>query len=149
MATKASLLTDLYSFLKTSLSSITDPISGKRGSSSAFIMTSYPQREVKYPLITIKCTNFKGPRAGMQTTAQDISLTIEIRIWARNEKEKDDLFIAVQNQLASVQFSAGTGSVAKDFHNFNVLSGTEIDEPGEQGIKSRILQLSYQFYNVV
>jgi hypothetical protein len=149
MATKATLLTDLYSFLKTALAGISDPVSNSRGSTSKFIMTSYPQREVKYPLITIKCTNFEAPRAGMQTTAQDIKLTVELRIWARNEKEKDSLFIAVQNALADCQFTAETGSVANDFHNFNVLSGIEIDEPGEQGIKSRILQLNYQFYNLL
>ena len=110
-------------------------------------MTSYPQRETKYPLITIKCTNFEAPRSGMQTTAQDIKLTIEIRIWARNEKEKDTLFMGVQNALDSAQFTTD-GSVSNDFHNFNVIYGIEIDEPGEQGIKSRILQLKYEFYNI-
>jgi len=148
MANKTTLLNDLFNFIKTNLSSVTDPIAGSRGNSSAFIMTRYPQREVKYPLITIKCTNFEAPRAGMQTTAQDIKLTIEVRIWARNQKEKDTLFMQVQNALDSAQFTASTGSVANDFHNFNVLSGIEIDEPGEQGIKSRILQLRYEFYNI-
>jgi hypothetical protein len=148
MATKSNLLADLFSFIKTSLSTITDPISSKRKATSKFIMTSYPQKETQYPLITIKCTNYQAPRSGMQTTAQDIKLTIEIRIWATNEKQKDDLFVAVQNRLDSIQFTATTGSVANDFHNFNVLSGTEIDEPGEEGIKSRILQLQYQFYNI-
>jgi hypothetical protein len=147
MTTKATLLRDVQGFLKTTLSTITDPIANKRGNTSEFVMTSYPRREVKYPLITIKCINFQAPRSGMQTTAQDIKMTLEIRIWARNEKEKDDLFIQAQNQLASVQFTA-TGSVANDFHNFDVLSGTEIDEPGEEGIKSRILQIKYNFYNI-
>ena len=147
MANKTTLLNDLYSFLKTALAGVTDPIAGSRGNSSKFIMTSYPQREVKYPLITIKTTNFEAPRAGMQTTAQDIKLTIELRIWARNEKEKDTLFMNVQNALDNAQFIT-SGSVANDFHNFNVLSGIEIDEPGEVGIKSRILQLKYEFYNV-
>jgi hypothetical protein len=149
MVSKSTILTDVYSFLKTTLSTITDPIASKRGNSSKFIMTSYPQREVMYPLITIKCTNFEAPRSGMQTTAQDIKLTIELRIWARNEVEKDGLFIGVQNALDAAQFTASTGSVANNLHNFDVLSGIEIDEPGEQGIKSRILQIKYQFYNVV
>lgn len=147
MANKTTILTDIFSFLKDSLASITDPIASTRASNSKFIMTSYPQRQVQYPLITLKCTNFEAPRSGMQTTAQDIKLTIEIRIWARNEKEKDNLFTAVHSRLANVQFITD-GSVANDFHNFNVLSGTEIDEPGDQGIKSRILQLNYQFYNI-
>ena len=99
MATKSNLLADLFSFIKTSLSTITDTISSKRKATSKFIMTSYPQKETQYPLITIKCTNYQAPRSGMQTTAQDIKLTIEIRIWATNEKQKDDLFVAVQNRL--------------------------------------------------
>lgn len=148
MVEKTSLLTDVFSFLKTSLSAVTDPIASARATRSSFIMTSYPQKQVQYPLITLKCTNYVAKRAGMQTTAQDIKLTIEIRIWARNEKEKDTLFIAVQNKLDDLQFTASTGSVANNLYNFNVLSGTEIDEPGEQGIKSRILQLQYEFYNI-
>ena len=40
------------------------------------------------------------------------------------------------------------GAAGRDFHNFNVLSGTEIDEEGEDAVKSRILQLNYDFYNV-
>jgi hypothetical protein len=148
MANKETLLYDLFNFIKTSLASVTDPIASTRKSSSKFIMTSYPQKEVQYPLITIKCTNFEGVRSGMQTTAQDIKLTVEIRVWARNEKEKDNLFMEVQNALANAQFIETTGSVANDFHNFNVISGIEIDEDGEQGIKSRIIQLNYGFYNI-
>jgi len=144
---RSTLLTDVFSFIKTALAGITDPIASSRGSTSSFIMTSYPQREVKYPLITIKCSNFVAPRSGMQTTAQDMRLNLELRIWARNEKEKDSLFIQVQNALADAQFT-GSGSVANSLHNFDVLSGIEIDEPGEQGIKSRILQIKYNFYNL-
>lgn len=148
MAQKAQLLTDVFSFLKTNIASgVTDPISASRPGNSKFVMTSYPQREAVYPIITIKCRNYKAKRAGMQTTAQDIQMVIEIRIWARNEKEKDILFVQVQNYIDSIQFTA-SGSVANDFHNFDVLSGVEIDEPGEQGIKSRIIQLKYDFYNL-
>lgn len=146
MATKDTLIRDVLFFLKNDLTNnITDPLS--RSTAMGFVMTSYPQREVKYPVITIKCTNIKAPRAGMMTTAQDITLTIEIRIWARNEKEKDTLYNLVFSRLANIQFTASTGSIANDFHNFDVLSSTEVDEEGDQGVKSRILQIKYNFYN--
>jgi hypothetical protein len=147
MASKDTLLRDILYFLKNDLSAnITDPLNRTNG--IGFIMTSYPQRNVKYPVITIKCTNLKAPRSGMQTTLQDITITIEIRIWARNEKEKDTLFNQVMSRLTNIQFTASTGSVANDFHNFDILSGIEIDEEGDGGIKSRILQIKYNFYNL-
>ncbi len=110
-------------------------------------MTSYPQRKVQYPLITLKVTNQQAGRAGMQTTSMDVLVTIEARIWARNEKQKDDLATKVYDRLRSIQFS-GSGSTKNELHNFTLLSMNEIDEEGEQGIKSRILQISYTFWNV-
>ena len=65
----------------------------------------------------------------------------------QGNQEKDDLFTQVLNRLRVIQFITN-GSVQNDFHNFNVISGIEIDEPGEQGIKSRVLQMKYEFYNV-
>ncbi len=139
---------DTLFFIKNSLiGSITDPISSKRGSSSAFIMTSYPQREVKYPIITIKLLNYEATRAGMQTTAMDIIVFLEIRVWATNEKEKDELFNDVYARLRSIQF-AGSGSVANNLHDFAMLSAVEVNEEGERGIKSRIGEFSYTFWNV-
>ena len=111
-------------------------------------MTSYPQRKVQYPLITLKVTNQEAGRAGMQSTFMDVRVTIEIRIWARNEKEKDDLATKVYDRLRQIQFIASTGSIANALHEYTLLSMNEVDEPGEQGIKSRILQISYTFWNI-
>ena len=146
--TRETLIKDILSFLKTELlDNIDDPIANKRSSKSLFVATSYPQSDVQYPCITLKCKNFVAKRAGMQTTLQDITLSIELRIWARNQKEKDAIFAEVNDLLAREQFTIN-GSVNNDFHNFNVLSGIEIDEEGENTPKSRILQLNYQFYNI-
>ena len=55
---------DIIFFIKNDLASnITDPIVGSRASGSSFIMTSYPQKQVQYPLITIKLTNQEASRA--------------------------------------------------------------------------------------
>lgn len=151
MTSKSTLLLDTLYFIKNDLnSSISDPISSTRSSKSEFVMTSYPARPVDYPIITIKASNVEAARSGMQTTSQDIVITLELRIWARNEKEKNDLYEDVLNRLANIQFTNLTGSIANDLHDFQVLSSTEIDEDGEPGgkiIKSRILQCQYSFYN--
>ena len=137
---------DTLYFIKHELvTNITDPLTAaKRGANSKFVMTSYPQRKTEYPLITLKVVNYNAKRAGMQTTTMDLTMNIEIRIWARNTKERDTLFQSVLNRLRSIQFSTG-GSVLNSLHNFNVNSATEVDE---EKIKSKVLDITYQFYNL-
>ena len=150
MVIKTNLISDVLFYIKNDLkTNITDPISSGRAANSQFVMTSYPQRAVQYPLITIKTTDTVALRAGMQTTNQDFLLTLEVRIWARNEKEKEELYTEVINRLATIQFTATTGSIANDLFNFNITSSVEIDSSGEsnaQVTKSRIAQITYNFY---
>ena len=150
MVVKTNLIADVLFYIKNDLKvNITDPISSGRATNSQFIMTSYPQRAVQYPLVTIKISDIIAARAGMQTTNQDFLLTIEVRIWARNEKEKEEIYTEVINRLANIQFTATTGSIANDLFNFNITSSVEVDSEGEsnaQVIKSRVLQITYNFY---
>jgi len=151
MVVKSTLLLDTLFFVKDDLDGqITDPISSKRSSKSKFIVTSYPQRPVQYPIISLKAVNIEAFRIGMQSTLQDIIITLEIRIWARNEKEKNDLWENINKRLADIQFTGSTGSIAKDLHDFNVISSVELDEEGESGgqvIKSRIMTIQYMFHD--
>ena len=148
MANRITLYRDLLFFLKDQISTnITDPLSD-RGTSSAFVMTSYPEREVKYPLITLEITNVEESRAGMQTTAMDISLTAEIRIWTLSVGQSDKLAQNVLDHLADIQFDTSSGSVDSDFHDFNVGSVVRVDEPGKGKTKSRIIQLNYRFFDL-
>ena len=53
--TSSTFLADTLLFIRNFLdSNITDPISGSRAGRDRFVMTSYPQRDVKYPIITVK-----------------------------------------------------------------------------------------------
>ena len=145
MADRSTLLRDILYFIKNDLSSnVTDPLSR----SGSFVFTSYPQSNVVYPIITIKVPNVEATRAGMQVDRLDMSLIVEVRIWARNEKEKDTMYNQAMDRLANIQFTATTGSVANNFHDFNILSSVEVEEEGEVGIKSRVMQVEYKFYNL-
>jgi len=140
---------DILFFVKDSLTTgVTDPISGTRNKSSKFIMTSYPNRLTNYPLITIKLTNYSGTSAGMQTNAMDITASIEVRAWGRNQKEKDELANNCFIILRDLQFTDNTGSVANYLYNFKFISAIEMDEEGDNQPKSRILNIQYNFYNI-
>lgn len=144
----ATIMRDVLFFLKDDLDGqITDPISGSRASNSKFIMTSYPQRQVQYPIVTIRITNVEALRAGMQSTLMDYNFTIEVRVWARNQKEKDEIYQAVLDRLRTIQFTASTGSIANNLHDFNAISAVEVDEEGKGKPKSRICEIQYTFFN--
>ena len=148
MVESATFVRDTLYFIKNDLlTNITDPISATRPTKSKFIMTSYPQRETVYPMITLKIPNYVANRAGMQTTNMDMQMTVEVRIWARNVKERDTLFTSVLNRLKEIQFITG-GSTKAELHDFNMPSAVEVNEEGEQGIKSKVMEITYNFYNI-
>lgn len=147
MASRDQLIRDVLFFLKDDFTSnITDPISSSRGNTSKFIMTSFPEREVKYPLITLEVSNYEATRAGMQTTNMDITLSIEIRIWSLSVTQSDQLAQQIADRLSDIQFT-GSGSIDNDFHDFSIDSMVRVDDPGERGTKSRVFQINYKFFS--
>ena len=148
MVTSETFVRDSIFFIKNDLvSNITDPLSTKRDSDSKFVMTSYPQRKAQYPLITVGLENADAKRTGMQTNAMDMDLTFEVRVWARNVKERDELFEDVLNRLRTIQFT-GSGSVNADLHDFNITSTVNVDEAGEGGVHSKVITATYKFINI-
>ena len=146
MITVENFIADVLYLIKTKLNEITDPLSGSRTNSS-FIMTSYPERKVEYPIITLKITNKNATKAGMQTTAMDVTINIEARVWARNQKEKDGLYTNVYNKLKNIQF-VDEGTINNGLHDFEERSANEVDEAGKGRPKSRIGSFIYNFYNI-
>lgn len=148
MVEVATFRRDILEFIKVDLdNSIFDRQEGLRTKTSKFVMTSYPKRNVIYPLITLKITNIDATRAGMQTTAMDIVIDLEVRVWANNEKDKDTLADQVFDRLRKIQFT-NLGSIENDLHDFTLLSSVNVEEDGDLGIKSNVATYQYKFYNV-
>ena len=144
---ESNFIQDAVFFIKDNLDGdITDPISAKRQNNEQFVITSYPKRLVNYPIITIRTPSMNIIRAGMQTEAIDVPIRIEIRIWARNIRERDQLSQDIINRLKDIQFVASTGSAASGLHNFRVISTVDIDEEGDNTPKSRIINIEYTMY---
>jgi len=81
---------------------------------------------------------------GMRSELHWVSLPIEIRIWARNVKERDELFQAIYNRLRDNQFGANSTSDVEELHDFILNNSVNIDEEGEVGIRSKILEVQYK-----
>ena len=136
-------IADTVNFIRNNLrESITDPLEGSRGVGNRFVMTSYPVENVKYPIITVVDA---GPsqeaRLGMRSEGTILRIPLEIRIWARNVKERDTLFDEVYTYLRTNQFSDDDITGA-DLHDFRMGSAVNVSE-GKT--RSKVMEVSYLF----
>lgn len=123
---------------------VTDPISSSRVGRERFVMTSYPQRDVKYPIITIKLRNASQIfRMGQQSEREWINIPFEVRIWARNIKEKENLLQEVWDVLRDNQYGA-SGTIEFGLHDFAPEGTGDVDESGEGAPKSKLFNIRYR-----
>ena len=129
------------------LSVVVDPIKDTRiRNKEKFVLTSYPQRPVGYPIITVQQIGANSRNLGMQSEEQLFEIRYEIRIWARNISEKDKLSEEVLNALKNYQTDTA-GSNAQGIYGFRLNSMVNVDEPGEGNPKSKILEITYIYIN--
>jgi hypothetical protein len=142
----AKFLADSVNLIRNLLTTnITDPIASKRTGNEKFVMTSYPQRPVKYPIITVVDRDITQPRKmGMGSESFILILTIEIRIWARNIVERDELFDEIFSYFQGHQYTT-TSLVDAHINEWTLDSVVNISEEGEAGIKSKVLQYKFMF----
>ena len=144
----STFISDSVKFIRDDLDAqITDPISGSRTGRERFVMTSYPKRPVKYPIITVKSEGISDDhRLGMRNTGTWTSMLFEVRAWARDEKEKDALTQQIITRMRSNQFGTSGGSISDDFglHDYKLMSVVSVDEDGEAGIKSSVMEFEFK-----
>jgi hypothetical protein len=140
----STFLTDVVSLIRDKLDdNITDPISSSRGSGERFVMTSYPRRAVKYPIITVVDNNpSQIQRMGMQSEESLLLLGLEIRIWARNVKERDTLFQQIYTWLRTNQYGGVDSLVDANLHDYNFASVVNVDE---MDVKSKVMEINFLF----
>lgn len=117
---------------------ITDP-NTDRNDPDAMVFTSYPRNNTVYPIITVKHSNSSEPqRLGMSSEAKRVEMQFEVRVWARNEKEKEEMADEVYNILQRADLGSG-GFVDSGIYNYQITNIVNVDEEGEQAIKSKVI----------
>jgi hypothetical protein len=138
----ATFVADLVNYIRDKLlSNITDPL-GSRSGNNRFVLTEYPQRPVRYPIITVTDSGSRQEaKLGMGSQGTALRLTLEIRIWARNVKERDELFDEIHEYLRSNQLS-GDETTGANIYDFNLASVVNVSE---ENIKSKVMEVQYLF----
>ena len=135
-------------FLSDTINLIRDKLRTNISSVNSKVYTSYPKRNVVYPIITVVDRGVIQPsRLGMASEGTLITIDVEIRVWGRNVKERDEIFQEVYDYLRTNQLDATTGLSDSNLHDFSLTSAVNVDEDGEEGIKSKVSE--YRFLVVV
>ena len=139
-------------------SGVTDPISATRSGSAHFIMTSWPDRPVQYPVIILDSRLGPSTRMGANTEAIQVPVTIEAHVRSTNTKERDILAGSVLDYIRISQFgnSPISGTINQDLNHFRFLNAINLpptSPEGEENVKSpkqriqtKVLNFGYDFY---
>ena len=127
------------------INNITDPIVSSRTGNAKFVLTEYPRVPVLYPIITITDVGTRQEkRLGMQSEETSLRVGVEIRIWARNVKERDELFDKVYDYLRTDQFGTSSLTLA-NLHDFTMDSVVNVSE---ENVKSKVMTIKFLFLTV-
>lgn len=145
--TSAKVVSDVILFVRDVLkANLTDPISSTRAK-GRYVMTSYPREKVEYPIITVRSNNVVDSIIGQSSEKRRVDLSIEVRVWARNEKEKNNIWDAIYNFMSTNQYPSTTSNTSLNvsLFDFNLASLNDLDEDGEEGVRSKIAVFNYSF----
>ena len=147
--TSSNFLSDAVNLVRNKLrTNITDPIVSTRPANEKFCLTSYPKRAVTYPIMTVTDRGIAQPqRLGMASEGTLLTIDMEVRIWATNVKQRDELTQQVYNYLRQNQLDLTTGLAESNLHDFSLTSAVNVDEAGENGIKSKVCE--YRFLTII
>ena len=146
MVNSNSILSGTILFIRNTLrTKITDPITSSRPSGQSFVMTSYPKKDISYPIITVRGKVDGDTKLGQRSEKALVRLAIEVRVWARNEKEKNNIFDSVYDNLRTNQYPITTSdtSTNETLFDFGLDFANSIDEEGDEGVKSMVSQFRY------
>ena len=143
-----SFISDSVKYIRDTLASgIVDPLSSARPQGQRFVMTSYPQRNTTYPIITVRVTGVSQvQQLGFYQTGMVVKIPVEVRVWARNQKEKDTTSEQVYSFLRNNQYQGQSGTTASlDFGIYDLrLTGmVDVDEDGDNAVKSKVMYFDY------
>ena len=137
----ATFISDLIILIRDNLKNNIDDLLN-RPANQKFIMTSYPQTAVMYPVITVTDTGSRQEgKLGMGSQGTMIRLGVEVRVWARNVKERDTLFNEIHEYLRTNQLEGDdfNGANLYDFSLGSVVNVSESD------VKSKVGEFQWLF----
>lgn len=122
--TDANLLSDSTIFFRDLLANnLTDPIS--RSGNEKLVVTAFPDRPVKYPVVIVQCNGFESRELGMSTTGHMANLTFECEVVSQSVRQRDVLSQEIFNDLRTNRALIN----ASGLYDVEIRTMVNVDEP--------------------
>ena len=131
---------------------VTDPVSnrqtqaGDAGSNARFVMTSFPERSIVYPFITVGDVTMLDENLGMGTEDSLSTMRYQVDVWTKQVGQRDGIAGSVFHGLRTSQLEAG-GLVGSGLIDFRLVSMRNLDEDGKGGIHRKSMDFEFKFVN--
>lgn len=87
-------VTKIRDFLQNNL---TDPSS--RTDPPGWVFTSYPERDVDYPIVTVMHNGSRDAHVSLGTEYKQLFITLRIEVWSKSTKQKDEIWDDIYDEL--------------------------------------------------
>jgi len=135
-------------FLADTIILIRDKLKTNISSVNNRVYTSYPSHDVIYPMISVTDRGIiQSQRLGMASEGTILNMTVEIRIWTKSVKDRDEITQEVYDYLRGNQLDTTTGLSDSNLHDFSLSSAVNVDEEGTAGIRSKVCE--YKFMVII
>ena len=132
--------------------SVADPLADRQrqsldpGSNSRFVMTSFPQRAIAYPYVTVTHVTTNDEHLGMSSEDSLSRSVLQVDVWAKQVSHRDGIAGSVANAIRLTQLDT-TGGLASGLFGIRLISARNLDEPGKTGIHRKSMDFQVSFIN--
>jgi len=141
-------VTKIATFLQ---NNCTDPISATRAQ-SVWVFTSYPERNIEYPFITIAHSAHRDEYTSIGTEYKTVFTTLRIEVWSKSTKERDEVWDDIYDELRH-HYTTTDGSsdsvTSIGLRDMIVTNSVDIDMDSPRGrghIHRKISTIQFTFY---
>lgn len=139
----ATLIADVVTKLKTFLTN---------NISVGTVYTSYPEKEVNYPIIILAHAGFRDEHISIGTEYKGVTITIRIEVWSQSTKERDEIWDDIYDELRhhyTTVDASGDSITGLLLFNMIITSCLDIDTESPRGrghIHRKIADVQFSFY---
>jgi hypothetical protein len=144
-----SILHDVVIRIKSLLASgISDPLS-RDSTGSSFILSSYPDKIIRYPVIVTSANLGNSNKMGMFSEMASLPVSVKIDVMTKSTKQRDEMTGSIFNLLRTSEYgmnaTTGSGTILERLYDFKLNGTVDLDEPGIDGMHRKIINCSYNY----
>jgi len=140
-------VTKIRDFLQNNL---TDPKS--RSDPPGWVFTSYPERDVQYPIVTVTHNGSRDEHISLGTEYKQNYIVLRIEVWAKDTKQRDEIWDDIYDELRhhyTTPDANGDSITGLGLFDMVVLMAVDVDTEAPRGrghIHRKVADIQFTYW---